>query len=259
MTRDAIEKAMDTARRAAEAGGRAALGHWRTGVAVDLKADRTPVTAADRESETAIVEVIRAAFPDHPILSEESGDLAGRAQGLRWIVDPLDGTRGFSRGGAFWGPLVGLEHEGRIVAGAAAVPALGETYWAGRGLGAYRDGTRLAVSEVGAWPEATFSVGELRFLLDGPARAGVESLLAEAASTRCYGDLVGCLMVVNGRAEAWLEEGVKPWDLAALVVLVEEAGGRFTDFAGEAALHTGTAVATNGRVHTHVLEALKKA
>jgi histidinol-phosphatase len=258
LDRETIERAMETARRAAEAGAQASLRHWRTGVAVDLKVDHTPVTAADRESEAAILGVIREAFPDHPILAEESGLVPGRRpeSGSRWIVDPLDGTRGFSRGGTFWGPLVALEHEGTIVAGAAAVPALGDTYWAGRGLGSYRNGARLSVSAIADWREATLSVGELKVLLAGPTAPGVGALISGAASTRCYGDLSGCLMVLDGRAEAWLESGVKPWDVAALVVLVEEAGGRFTDFEGTPSLASGRAVATNGHLHGHVLGAL---
>lgn len=252
---------METARRAAESGARASLRHWRTDLEVALKADRSPVTAADRESEAAILEVIRDTFPDDPILAEESGYVAGRQQAhrSRWVVDPLDGTRGFSRGGAFWGPLVALEHEGTIVAGAAAVPVLGETYWAGRGLGAYRNGTRLAVSAITDWQDATLSLGELKGLLSGPAAPGVRELIEGAASARCYGDLVGCLMVLNGRAEAWLESGVKLWDLAPLQILVEEAGGRFTDFEGTPSLGSGRAVATNGHLHAHVLAALGKA
>lgn len=253
-----IEHAMETARRAVEAAGTASLRHWRAGVAVDLKADRSPVTAADRESEAAILEVIRASFPGHAILAEEGGATGGAEAGVRWIVDPLDGTRGFARGGAFWGPLVAFEQDGVVAAGAAALPASGETYWAGRGLGAFRDGTPLAVSATAEWRDAILSMGEARTLLAGPATEGVLTLATSAASTRCYGDLAGCLMVLDGRAEAWLESGVQLWDLAPLQVLVEEAGGRFTDFEGTPSLASGRAAATNGRLHAHVLEALRK-
>ena len=252
---DEIERAMDTARHAVLAASAACLRHWRTQVLVDMKADRTPVTAADREAESAIIDVIRQAFPSHAILAEESGELPG--EGGRWIVDPLDGTRGFARGGSFWGPLVAFEQEGDIVAGAAALPALGETYFGGRGLGAWRDGTRLAVSTVAEWSQATLSLGELKALLAGSCAAGVKALNAAAASTRAYGDLAACLQLVNGRADAWLEAGVKPWDLAALKILVEEAGGRFSDFqGGPRALETGHAVASNSLLHGHVVRVL---
>jgi histidinol-phosphatase len=146
------------------------------------------------------------------------------------------------------------------VAGAVGLPALGETYFAGRGLGAYRDGERLAVSKVTEWSEATLSVGELKALHVGSRAEGVRSLIAGAASARCYGDVAGCIQLLNGRAEAWLEAGVRPWDIAALKVLVEEAGGRFTDFdGGPRFLETGHAVASNSLLHMHVLRALAPA
>jgi histidinol-phosphatase len=250
-----IERAMDTARRAVLAAAEASRRHWRTELRVEIKPDRTPVTAADRECEAAILSVIRAAFPDHSILSEETGAIAGAADS-RWIVDPLDGTRGFARGGSFWGPIVGFQHRGEILAGAMALPVLEQAYWAGRGLGAYRDGTRLRVSGVAAWDDATFAVGELKALLSGPWRKGISALIASAASTRSYGDVAGCAQLLDGRAEAWIESGVKPWDLAGLGILVEEAGGRFVDPGGGDPLQTGRAVATNGVVHDHVIRAL---
>src|SRR5256885_11706150 len=182
-----VERAMDTARHAALAAAAASLRYWRKDVKVDMKPDRTPVTAADRDAEAAILEVIRLAFPGHAILAEESGARPG--VGGRWIVDPLDGTRGFARGGSFWGPLIGLEVDGEIVAGAAALPALGETYFAGRGLGAYRDGEPRAVSKVSEWSEATLSLGELKALHAGSRSAGVHALIAVGASTRSYRDL----------------------------------------------------------------------
>ena len=250
-----VERAMDTARHAVLAASAASLRYWRKNVVVEVKPDRSPVTAADRDSEAAILEVIRLAFPGHAILAEESG--AQKGEGGRWIVDPLDGTRGFTRGGSFWGPMVALEVDGDVVAGAVGLPALGETYFAGRGLGAFRDGERLAVSKVSEWSEATLSIGELKALQAGSRAAGLRALVAGAASTRCYGDVAGCLQLLNGRAEAWLEAGVRPWDLAALKVLVEEAGGRFTDFdGGPRFLETGHAVATNSLVHAHVLRAI---
>ena len=139
----------------------------------------------------------------------------------------------------------------------AALPALGETYFAGRGLGTFRDGERLSVTEVSEWSEATLSLGELKALLDGPWAPGVRSLITGASSTRVYGDVAGCLLLLTGRADAWLEAGVKPWDIAALKILVEEAGGRFTDFeGGPRPLEVGRAVASNSLLHTHVVRAL---
>jgi histidinol-phosphatase len=245
---------VETARRAVAAAAAASLRHWRTDFVVEQKVDRTPVTIADRDSEAAILAVLQRDFPGHDILTEESGAL-GEGGSTRWIVDPLDGTRGFSRGGIFWGPLVALQHRGEIIAGALALPAIGETYWAGQGCGAFRDGQPLRVSGVADWRGATLSLGEIGGLLD--RAKGVLALVRSAASTRCYGDLAGCVQLVNGQADAWLEAGVKIWDLAPLKVLVEEAGGRFTGFAGTASIASGEAVATNGLLHDHVLDALR--
>jgi len=254
MTLD-LTLAIETARRAAEAGARAALRRFRQPLAVEWKADRSPVTAADREAEAAILGEIRRTFPGHGILAEECGESAGDGEN-RWIVDPLDGTRGFSRGGAFWGPLVALEHRGEIVAGAMALPVLGETYWAGRGRGAFRNGEPIRLSRVDRLENATLSLGELRPLLRIERGKGVESLIERVASARCYGDVAGCAQLLCGRADVWIEAGVRLWDLAALQVLVEEAGGRFTDFEGTRSLAHGQALASNALLHEAALKIL---
>jgi len=256
-----LELALSTARRAVEAASAASLAHFRRGVRVEVKPDRTPVTAADRDAEAAVVAVVRAAFPSHAILGEESGAHAGDAS-TRWIVDPIDGTRGFTRGGAFWGPLVALEHEGRVVAGAMAMPALGETYWAARGLGAWMSPAgggapvALRVSGISDWAESSLSFGEFRGVFAPERERAVLALARTAAQARCYGDLAGAAMVLTGRAEAWVEAGVQVWDIAPLVVLAEEAGGRFTDLAGKATAVSGNCLLSNGRVHEHVLGVL---
>src|SRR6185503_8833110 len=246
-----VERALDVAREAVAAAGAAALMHLRRGIIVETKPDLSPVTAADRAAEDEIVGVIRATFPDHAILGEEGG--ARGTGAVRWIVDPIDGTRGFARGGMMWGPMVALEVAGELVVGALALPALGRTYWAARGRGAFRDGERLAVSAITDMADATLSMGELRRLA---THRGLQSLIATAASTRCYGDLAGCAMVLDGRAEVWIECGVKPWDIAAPAILIVEAGGRFSDWNGVRSFETGHAVCSNGAVHDAVLRAL---
>ncbi len=260
MTLD-LALAMDTARRAVEASTTATLAHFRRGVRVEVKPDRTPVTQADRDSEAAVLQVVRATFPDHAFLGEETGAHAGSGES-RWIVDPLDGTKGFTRGRGFWGPLVALEHQGRIVAGAMALPALGETYWAARGLGAWLSAggaapVRLAVSGIASWQDATLSLGEPHVLMKAPMLERVGALATSCACARCYGDLAGCALVLRGQAEAWVEAGVQIWDLAPLQILVEEAGGRFTDLDGRPTHASGSCVASNGKVHDHVLSALR--
>ena len=251
-----LDLALDTVRRAAEAGGRAALAHFRTGVAVERKPDRSPVTAADRDAEAAILDVVRAALPAASILAEESGAHAGDPS-LRWIIDPLDGTRGFARGGAFWGPLVALAQAGEIVAGAAALPASGELYFAARGRGCHRgDGVPVRLSGIDDWAEATISIGEIPRLFETPSAGGLGTLVRTAASARCYGDVAGALMVLAGRAEVWLEAGVRIWDIAPMKILFEEAGGAFSDLGGTRSVENGTALGSNGRLHDYVLAQL---
>ncbi len=252
MTAIDLDRALDVARDAVAAAGVAALGFLRHGIVVETKPDHSPVTAADRAAEDEIVAIIHGAFPDHSILGEEGGRRAGSAT-ARWIVDPIDGTRGFARGGIMWGPMIALEVDGELVVGAFALPAQGTTYWAKRGGGAFRDGTRLTVSSIADLGEATLSVGELGRMLP---RGGITELVARAASTRCYGDIAGCALVLDGHAEAWIEGGVQPWDLAAPAILVAEAGGRFTDWNGVRTFEHGWGIASNGRVHDELVRAL---
>jgi histidinol-phosphatase len=251
-----IEHAMDVARRAVMAGGEIALGYQRRGVRVEQKPDGSPVTVADRDAEAAILRVLLGAFPGHDVLAEEGGTRETGAD-ARWIVDPLDGTHGFTRGGTCWGPLVALEHRGELVVGAMALPAHGKVYWAGRGHGAWRNGQPVRISGVMAWDRATLSLGGIRRLLAPPHGAGVEALMRTAARTRCLGDVASCAMLLDGEAEAWLEAGVKLWDLAAGMVLVEEAGGRATDFEGGCDLSSGRIAAASGPLHAHVLAAVR--
>lgn len=248
-----LDRALELAILAVEAAAQVELTHFRRDIQVETKLDRSPVTIADREGEAAIVSLLRAHFPKHDILGEESGAHGDGAR-YRWIIDPIDGTRGFTRGGSFWGPLLALAEGDHVLVGAMALPALGDVYSAARGRGTRKNGQRVQVSKIADWRDATLSAGELQHLLRVRPSA-VSSVLTTAASTRCYGDLAGAAMVIDGRAEAWIEAGVQLWDLAALSVLVEEAGGRFTDFDGRPTAASGCAIASNGLVHEHLLAA----
>jgi|JI10StandDraft_1071094.scaffolds.fasta_scaffold00275_21 histidinol-phosphatase len=253
-----LQVALDTAKEAVKAASAASLSYFRKRNTITLKADHSLATLADRDAEDAILATIRRRFPEHAILTEETGAYPGSLCS-RWIVDPLDGTRGFLRGGDFWGPLVALEHKGVVVAGAMALPALQRTYWAAQGLGSFADGAPLRVSTVSTWEAATLSVGELRTFLRAPAqRDSLVRLTSQAAQTRCYGDLAACAMLLEGKADAWIETGIKPWDVAALKILVEEAGGVFTDFKGVPTISSGNAIATNGLLHEHLVRELTR-
>jgi histidinol-phosphatase len=254
-----LARAMDVARRAAEAAGKAALARWRRLAPGDVarKPDGSVVTVADREAEAAALAVIRAAFPSHAVLAEETGSHAGEGP-WRWVVDPLDGTTGFSRGGPSWGPIVGLERGGDVVAGAIALPVSGREYWAARGHGCWRDGERCRLAPTARWQEAIVAVGGVRRLLcgGGPSSA-VATLAAASAGVRAPGDLASCALLLDGAADVWFEAGVKVWDLAGCRVLVEEAGGVFTDFRGAPRHDTGEALAAVPALHAHALAALR--
>src|SRR5688500_11610180 len=229
---DDLPRLMETARAAARAAARVALSHWRRLDRVDTKPDGSPVTVADREAEDAAVLAIHASCPGMDVLGEEGG-LRGTGSATRWIIDPLDGTIGFARGGVMWGPLVALEHEGEVVVGAMELPVLRSAYWAAKGLGCWRDGERVRVSTTTQWKHAIVSLGGVnRILFAHPRSAAVTGLVRTARTGRAYGDVGSCGMLLDGTADVWIEMGVKVWDLAAPRILVEEAGGRFTDLDG---------------------------
>jgi len=256
--KDQLELALATARRAVTVAAEIGLRHFNTDVEVCLKPDQSPVTIADKACDEAIVSVIREQFRDDTILTEESGVL-GRGGPRRWIVDPIDGTRSFIRGGLFWGPLVALEVDGKVVVGAMALPTLGQTFWAAKGMGCFRDGNRLHVSSVDRLDEAVLSLGELDNLLKPPFGAGVNELIDTAVSSRCYGDLGTVGLVLQGKADVSMECAIAPWDVAPYQILLKEAGGCFTDFCGDDTIESGSALGSNGHLHEHVLKVLREA
>ena len=242
---------------AARAAGEIALRHFRTDIAVEAKADRSPVTAADRACERHIVEILRERFPDYGFLGEEFGEEAGKNK-KRWIIDPIDGTKSFIRGIPFFATLIGLEEDGEVTAGVVHAPATGELLYAVRGTGAYdENGSRLHVSGVSSLSEAMLSFGGMAIFRKLGYWRAFEALVAGSVRQRGFGDYLGSAMVIRGWSEGMLELDVKPWDLAPLKILVEEAGGRFTDFSGRATIYGGSAVVTNGRIHGEVLEILR--
>lgn len=251
-----IAHALDVAKRAAQAGSTASLEHFDQGIQVERKADRSPVTAADRAAEQAILSTIVAAFPQHSVLAEESGIHDGDPR-YRWIIDPIDGTLGFTRGGKFWGSLIALEADGEVVVGTLALPALGQTYAAGRGEGCYLNDGRITLAAEPTLDRATLSLGEMRALMRAPWGPAVRGLMNDAESARCYGDLMAIALVLQGVADLWLEAGVSPWDLAPARVLFEEAGGVFSTFQGDTDLTSGTGIGARPGLHGLALARIK--
>jgi histidinol-phosphatase len=218
---------------------------------VETKPDLTPVTDADRATERMLRERIAAERPGESVLGEEEGDDgAGEA---RWIVDPIDGTRNFSRGIPVWATLIALERDGTIVCGIASAPALGRRWWAARGEGAYRDGERLAVSRIASLDDASVSFSRSSLL--GATERTLE-VATRAWHMQPFSDFWAHLLVAEGGLEVAFEHEMSPWDNAALQVIVEEAGGRFSDLSGAPRYDGGSAVSTNGLLHDEVLALL---
>lgn len=242
--------------RAAESAGEVALKYYRGGFEVTIKADQTPVTQADREAEQAIKAVLRRACPDHGFLGEEFGEEGPKER--RFIIDPIDGTRNFIRRVPIWAVLVGLEEAGRITAGVVLNPASGEMLWARRGDGAWSGAERLRVSDCGRLDEATLLHSDLHLLRQGGHWDAFVRMLDASRRTRGFGDYYGYGLVAGGKAEIYVEVDLKPWDVAPMLVLLEEAGGRLTDFAGRSTIYDGSVLATNGRLHEQALALLRR-
>lgn len=218
---------------------------------VETKRDLTPVTDADKAVERSLRDRIARERPGEGVLGEEEGDSGGD---VRWVIDPIDGTKNFSRGIPVWATLIALERGGEIVCGVASAPALSHRWWAARGEGAYRDGEPLHVSKIARLEQATVSFNA-RHAIES---TGLGELVRRAWHAQPFSDFWGHLLVAEGSVEVAVEPVLNPWDNAVLQVVLEEAGGRFTNVAGEARYDGGSGVSTNGLLHDDVLASLRE-
>lgn len=246
---------LEFAVEAAQLAGSFTLGYFQTGAPHELKADRSPVTAADRGAEELLRARIERAFPDHGILGEEFGEKPGRGP-ARWILDPVDGTFSFISGVPLFSTLVAFEWERQAVVGVIHMPALRETVYAARGLGCWWNGRRARVSSVANLADARLSVTSAKSFaaVDEPA---YRRLQAAVAAERGWADAYGYACLATGRVDVMLDPQMQVWDNAALLPVITEAGGRFTDWSGEATHLHENAVASNGHLHDAVLALLK--
>jgi histidinol-phosphatase len=252
----ALDRAVAAASDAARAAGAIALKDYTSHFDVTLKADQTPVTQADREAEQAIVATLRRAYPDWGVLGEEFG-AHGPAE-VRWIIDPIDGTRNFVRHVPVWATLLALEAHGEIVAGVIHNPVTDELYTARRGGGTRRNGERVHVSDIGELGGATLLHAGLRLYREVGLWDGLVRLVDATERQRGFGDYMGYTLVAEGKAELYVEVDLKPSDLAPCKIVVEEPGGRFTDVAGRPTIYSGNALVTNGRLHDAALKLLHR-
>jgi histidinol-phosphatase len=242
---------------AARAAGKHALQYFDHGVAVEFKLDRSPVTIADREAEAMMRSIIQNSFPNDGFLGEEFGEQPGTT-GYRWIIDPIDGTKSFVRRIPIWAALIGLEYHGEQFAGVAYLPALGDVmYHALRGDGAWRGERRLQVSPVESLAEAHLFYSSVSWFAAAGKEREFLNLVRATQRQRGYGDFYGFVLVAQGSGELMVEHGVSPWDIAALKPIVEEAGGRLSNWTDEPTIACPDVIASNGLVHKQALKILQ--
>lgn len=236
---------------------RMTLARWRaTDLRVETKPDLTPVSDADKAVEAELRRMLAAARPHDAVLGEEEGgDVPTAAR--RWILDPVDGTRNYVRGLPIFATLITLEVEGRYELGLVSAPAMGQRWWAARGHGAHNKDGPIRVSRVRAISDAYISAGDPRFI-ENPAVGIAFAVLAQRCWTaRALGDFWPHVLTAQGSMDISVEVGASVWDWAPLLVLVEEAGGRFTDLDGTVRADGSAAIITNGLLHDEVLAALQ--
>ncbi len=243
---------LDFAVDAARAAGDLTVEYFRHGVAVEVKADQSPVTEADRRAEVLLRDRIEQAFPDHGIVGEEYGIKEGRSP-ARWILDPIDGTFSFICGVPLYTTLVGLEWAGTMVVGVINAPAIGEIVAAARGLGCTCNGRPAEVSTIDRVADARLSTTSTK-LHEAHGRADAYRRVREASRTdRGWPDAYAYALLATGRVDVVLDPIMSIWDTAALLPVVTEAGGRFSDWSGDVTHTAPEALATNGRLHDEVL------
>ena len=255
-----LQFALDVTEKAAKL----ILGHYQSQtLGIESKADDSPVTVADRGAETLIREALAEKFPDDGILGEEFDDVAG-SNGYRWILDPIDGTKPFIYGVPLYGTLVGIEFERRMVAGVCRFPALNEVVYAAEGDGAWWKIGDGEPAKAAASTETDIAQARLMFTEPtGDLRCGrgdvLPKFLKQVRIARGWGDCYGHMLVATGRADIALDPQMSPWDIAALIPIVREAGGSCTDWKGNECVTTGDGVSIAPGLKSAVLDMLRDA
>ena len=245
-----------------------ALGHFRREIEIHTKPDRSFVTEADQAIERLIRERIQARYPAHGLVGEEYGEAAGSSgpgsPAARWYIDPIDGTHNYIRGVPLFGSLLALEVDGEIQVGVLSAPALRERWYASRGGGAWAVGSagttgprRIRTSAIGDLADAQILYGSGHDVEESGRAPGFRGLLKAAWRERGFGDFWGYALLAEGAAEGMVEVDVRTWDLAAPLVLIEEAGGRVTDFAGVRRIDGLEVIASNGILHDELVSRLR--
>jgi histidinol-phosphatase len=247
---------LDTALDAARAAAEVIRHYYQRNLEVVIKADKSPVTQADVETEKVIRRVISERFSSHGFYGEETGQSAIDAEYL-WLVDPIDGTKAFVREYPFFSTQIALMHRGRLILGVSSAPVYGELAWGEIGTGAYLNEKPIKVSDLDTIEASAISAGNLKSLANSDRWSRFGKLVARAHRIRGYGDFLHYHLLAAGKIDVVIESDVSILDVAALSVIVEAAGGKFTDLQGGAlTLDTTTVLASNGKLHSAVLTEL---
>jgi histidinol-phosphatase len=252
-----LQSFLDFATETAYLAGRLTLGYFQTGIRPDIKSDDSPVTVADRKTEELIRSRIEKQYPHHAIVGEEYGATEGGGASHRWFIDPIDGTKSFVCGVPLYAVLIGLEIEGDAKIGVAYFPALDEMIAAASGGGCWWNGRRARVSDVTALRQATVVFSDVG-TFDRYGRSAAWERVKQAAYYRAgWGDAYGHLLVATGRADVMLDPIMNSWDCAPFLPILQEAGGYFGDWQGNATIHGGEALSTTKALLPEVLPLLQ--
>ena len=252
-----LKQTLDFAVGIAREAGAMTLQYFKGSFAAERKADNSFVTIADREAERFLRRQIEQTFPDDAILGEEEGEKSGRS-GQRWIIDPIDGTYSFVHGVPLYAVLIGLEVSAESLLGVVNLPALKETVYAAQGLGCFYNDEPARVSSTASLDEALLlstDFGTCEQFGFGPA---AEALQQRVHARRTWGDAYGHVLVATGRADIMLDPVMNVWDCAALLPIIEQAGGTFTDWGGARTIDGGNAISTNGKLFADVMNLIKR-
>jgi len=248
---------LKTAIAAAEAAQQVIQQYYAGDFEIKTKADESPVTIADIETEKTIKKIILDAFPDHGFYGEETGKVNESAEYI-WLIDPIDGTKSFVRRYPFFSTQIALMHKGELILGVSNSPEFNEMAYAEKGHGAYLNGEKITVSDIDTLKQATISFGNISSIASKPQWQNLGSLISSVNRTRGYGDFYHYHLLADGKIDIVLESDVNILDIAALVVIVREAGGMYTDLQGnEIDLETTTVLACNSAtMHQEILKRL---
>ncbi|MCA0452929.1 MAG: inositol monophosphatase family protein [Chloroflexi bacterium] len=247
---------LDFALDAAWQAGRITLSYFQNGVTAERKGDDSPVTIADKNAEKRLRELIGQYWPDHGIIGEEFGDQKGAGQ-YTWTVDPIDGTKSFVHGVPFYSNLIALTDEKGPLVGVANFPALNETVYATRGGGCYWNGRRCRVSDVKDMKDAVALTSDIDYSKFKEKARAWQEIVSQTYFQRTWGDSYGYALVATGRAEIMVDPWMAIWDCGPLQVILEEAGGTFTDWKGTPTIYNGESFATNGHLYDEVFKIIK--